>query len=419
MIIVASQRGGAVAHGKHILNTRDNDHISVHEVRGYMAGDVMGALKEDQAIARGTKCKQHIYTASFNPPEDQMVSTDIFIQTIDGYEKHMKLAGQPRVIVFHEKEGRRHAHVSWSRIDRSTMTAKQMSHYKTRSKDYSRSLFLQRGWRMPEGLARDGRGNPQNYTLAEWQQAKRAGHNAKELKANIQDAWALSDNRASFVQALKGRGFYLARGNKGIHMAVTYDGHAVSIARQVKKPKKEIVSKLDDPTELRSIEETKAQIARDMMPVIKRHMNTHERKASAAVKALEQKRQALKENQIAVREKQKQVHALRWQQETQQRSERFRKGFKGLWDRLSGKHAALKKQNEQETLKAYERDKHEREAMIQKQIQERQKLQEQIRQERQRQAKERLTLYRDIERYKRLMPQHNQTHNKNRMEHDR
>lgn len=418
MIIVASQRGGATAHGKHILNTQENDHVSIYEVRGYMAGDVMGALKEDQAIARGTKCKQHLYAASFNPPDCETVNTDTFIQTIDGYEKHMKLIGQPRIIVFHEKEGRRHAHVSWSRIDRETMTAKQMSHYKTRSKDYARSVFLEHDWRMPEGLARNGRGNPQNYTLEEWQQAKRAGHNAKELKANIQDAWAMSDSKASFEQALKERGFYLARGDKAIHMAVTYDGHAISIARQIKKTKKEVVAKLGDPNDLRTIDQTKEQIAKDITSVIKRHMDTHERKATATAQKLANERLAMKNAQTKAREVQKQAQEARWQREVQIRSDRFRKGFKGLWDRLSGKHAALKKQNERETLQAHERDKREREATIQQQMQERHKLQEKVREERQRQAKQHLELYRDIERYKRMMPRYNQqqTHT---VEHDR
>lgn len=33
-------------------------------------------------------------------------------------------------MVFHEKEGRRHARAVWSRIDAETMTAKQLSFFK-------------------------------------------------------------------------------------------------------------------------------------------------------------------------------------------------------------------------------------------------------------------------------------------------
>ncbi|MDG1286343.1 MAG: 5-histidylcysteine sulfoxide synthase [Rickettsiales bacterium] len=38
-----------------------------------------------------------------------------------------------------------------------------------------------------------------NYTLAEWQQAKRVGKEARDVKADLQDAWAISDSKAAFT----------------------------------------------------------------------------------------------------------------------------------------------------------------------------------------------------------------------------
>jgi hypothetical protein len=40
-----------------------------------------------------------------------------FEAAIDMAEQRLGLDGHPRAIVFHEKEGRRHAHAVWSRID--------------------------------------------------------------------------------------------------------------------------------------------------------------------------------------------------------------------------------------------------------------------------------------------------------------
>jgi hypothetical protein len=45
----------------------------------------------------------------------------------DEVERVLGLEGQPRAIVFHEKEGRRHAHVVWSRIDARAMRADSTS----------------------------------------------------------------------------------------------------------------------------------------------------------------------------------------------------------------------------------------------------------------------------------------------------
>ena len=53
---------------------------------------------------------------SLNPPETESVPIEIFEQAIDAIEKKLGFEGQPRAIVFHEKEGRRHAHCVWSRI---------------------------------------------------------------------------------------------------------------------------------------------------------------------------------------------------------------------------------------------------------------------------------------------------------------
>jgi hypothetical protein len=58
------------------------------------------------------------------------------------------LTDQPRVIVFHEKEGRRHAHCVWSRIDADNMKAINLPHYN----DISKQLYLQHSWTLPQGF---------------------------------------------------------------------------------------------------------------------------------------------------------------------------------------------------------------------------------------------------------------------------
>src|SRR3546814_13590117 len=104
------------------------------------------------------------------------------------------MKGQPRMIVFHEKEGRRHAHAVWSRIDADTMTAQPLPFFKTKLRDIAKELYLENGWKMPEGFRDSSLRDPRNFTLDEWQQAKRAGLNAKQIKAHIKACWGMRSN---------------------------------------------------------------------------------------------------------------------------------------------------------------------------------------------------------------------------------
>ena len=76
MILVGSQRGGAPQLAAHLMNDRDNDHVAVHELRGFVAGDLRGALDEAQAIAKGTRCKQFLFSLSVNPPKNAEISIE-------------------------------------------------------------------------------------------------------------------------------------------------------------------------------------------------------------------------------------------------------------------------------------------------------------------------------------------------------
>jgi hypothetical protein len=92
------------------------------------------------------------------------------------------------------------------------MKAVQHSFTKRKLQDLGRELYLEHGWRMPRGFVRSEETNPRNYSLAEWQQAKRAGKDPDRLKAMFQDCWAISDSQGSFAHALRELGYILARG---------------------------------------------------------------------------------------------------------------------------------------------------------------------------------------------------------------
>ena len=189
MILKGSQRGSGQNLAVHLMRTDDNEHVSLHELRGFASDNLKDAFKEVEAVSRGTRCRQYLFSLSLSPPEQARVSVAQFEQAIDRVESKLGLEGQSRVIVFHEKEGRRHAHCVWSRIDAETMTARQMSFYKNKLSNLSRDLYLEHGWQMPRGIAVAGARDPTNFTLAEWQQAKRQGIDPRWLKSTLQACW--------------------------------------------------------------------------------------------------------------------------------------------------------------------------------------------------------------------------------------
>ncbi|MEP3346294.1 MAG: relaxase/mobilization nuclease domain-containing protein [Litoreibacter sp.] len=182
MILKGSQRAGASALADHLMNERGNDHVSVLELRGFVANDLHGALSEALAISKATQCKQFMFSLSLSPPQDHIATEADFMDAADRSEDKLGLNGQPRAIVIHEKDGRRHAHVVWSRIDGDEMKAINLPHFKTKLRDLSRDLFLDHGWVLPNGLANYGNKSPLNFTLEEWQQAKRQGIDPREIK---------------------------------------------------------------------------------------------------------------------------------------------------------------------------------------------------------------------------------------------
>ncbi|MEM1050896.1 MAG: relaxase [Pseudomonadota bacterium] len=375
MILVGNSRGGARDLAQHLMK-EENDHVQVHELCGFISHDLDGAFQEAYAVSRATKCKQFLFSLSLNPPADAQVSTEDFERAIDQSEKRLGLEGQPRAIVFHEKEGRRHAHAVWSRIDADTLTARQMSFHKMKLQEVSRELYREHGWRMPEGLADRSKSDPRNYTLTEWQHAKRVGKEAGQIKEAFQDAWAISDNRASFEHALKERGFWLAKGSRSAFVAIDYHGEIYSVPKQAKVKAKAVRDRLGDEDKLPSLAKAKETMAREMDAMISRLHDERYEKAAALKAEHNQRKQAMINKQRRERGEQDRLRIEREQRERSERQARFRKGLAGLWDRLRGERNRIAERNRLEAMQSQQRHKTERDVLIFRQLSERRALNE-------------------------------------------
>jgi hypothetical protein len=245
MILKGNSRAYGQELARHLLNAEDNEHIHVHEMRGFMTDDLFGAFKEVEAISSGTKCQQYLFSLSLSPPQTESVSVEVFEREIANIEKRLGLSGQPRAIVFHEKKGRRHAHCVWSRIDAARMRAINLSHYKYKLRDISRELYHKYDWEMPAGLRNRQDRDPFNYSHVEASQAKRQKRDPAELKAMFRKCWDNSDSQKAFAAALLQNGFCLSRGDRRGFVAVDAHGEVYSLSRWCAVKTKILRARLD------------------------------------------------------------------------------------------------------------------------------------------------------------------------------
>lgn len=375
MILVGNPRGGGRDLAQHLMKT-DNERVEVAQLRGFIADDLDGAFRETYAVSRGTRCQQYLFSLSLNPPKDARVYNEAFFRAADQAEAKLGLSGQPRALVFHEKRGddgqvRRHAHAVWSRINVEDMKAIPLPHSKRKLQDVARELYLEHGWTMPRGLAVSGERDPRNFTLEQWQQAKRAGVDVREVKTAFQDAWAISDTQAAFAHALKERGYWLARGDKRGHVAIDHRGEIYAVSKWADVRTKAVRERLGEPDNLPSVSETKIEIARAMqtkMQDFQREVaEREEREKAEAAKA----RETLKVRQHAERQAQYEASRLRAQADTHERKSRLRTGLAGLWDRLRGERKRTLERNALEAESAQRRDKEARERLTETQMSQR------------------------------------------------
>jgi hypothetical protein len=373
MMLVGNQRGGARDLAVHLMKA-ENEHIELYELRGFAAQSLPGALNEAHALSRGTKCRQFLYSLSVNPPETARVSTTDFIKAIDRAEKALGLEGQSRAIVFHEKKGRRHAHAVWSRIKVDTMTAVPLPFTKRKLVELTRDLFVEHGWSMPAGLIDPAQRDPRNFTLTEWQQAKRQGKDPRTIKTALQDAWATSDSPTALKAALVERGYMLARGDRRAFVVIDHNLEIYALHTQLGLKIRDVRERLGKGETLPSVDETKAHMARDMENALDRIAGDVAQRQDKARSNFETRRHTLVERQRMQRSALKKRHAERQALENKLRQSRFRKGISGLWDRLRGEHQKTASLNAREAQNAAQRDRAELDRLIFHQLAERQRL---------------------------------------------
>jgi hypothetical protein len=206
-------------------------------------------------------------------------------------------------------------------------------------------------------------------------------------------------NLASFEQALKEHGFLLARGDRRGFVVLDYQGEIYSLSRYAGVKVEEMEARLGKRDLLPSVDQVKERLAEGMTRKLQAFIKEAQREAKQRYAMLDFRRTQMVARHRAERDNLSKRHEQRWLVETNERAKRLPRGFTGLWRRLTGEYARIKKLNERELVAAWHRDRGETDSLIIKQLEERQTLQADIKRQRARAQDELMRLRRDIMSY--------------------
>lgn len=236
MIIKGGSRAGASDLAAHLQRVDTNERMEILGIRGTVARELEGALREMEAVSSGTRCKNPLYHASINVPIHERLGIDGWERAVDRLEEELGLTGQPRAVVMHEKLGREHVHVVWGRVRTDTLVAVADSHNYRKHELVARELEREFGHERVQGAhaERDGVPRPdRTLSHAEHQIAERTGVDPKAVKAEITALWQAADGAEAFLSELEAAGYRPALGGRRQYVVLDHAGTVHSLSRRI------------------------------------------------------------------------------------------------------------------------------------------------------------------------------------------
>lgn len=236
MIINGSSRSNGSFFARHLMRADHNERVTVVEIRGLAAETIGDAFREMKAIACGTRCTNYFYHANLNTREDEHLTAEQWAQAADRLERELGLLDQARFVVEHEKAGRTHRHIVWSRIDVDSMTAISDSLTYPKHERVARELEAAFGHEPVDSVLVKDRQTPRpERNPRDWEgfRGQDSQLDPKAIKAEVTALWQRADSGAAFAAALEDQGYVLVRGDRRDFCIVDRAGDEHSLARRI------------------------------------------------------------------------------------------------------------------------------------------------------------------------------------------
>lgn len=237
MIINGGSRRNARFFAQHLNKAEEHEHITVCEIRNLAARNIADALREMEAIAIGSQCKNFFYHANINPSHDETLTAEQWRITVDTLEKNLGLSGHARFIVEHRKKGRTHRHVIWLRINVYTMRAVKMTDDYEKHQATARQLETEFGLRaVPSTLGTARPDGPRPFRRAKpWEtfRGHSTGIDPHLMKREITTLYQESMDAPAFAARLAAGGYGLVRGSRQGLCVVDKVGQLHSLPRRI------------------------------------------------------------------------------------------------------------------------------------------------------------------------------------------
>ena len=217
--------------------SKGNEQVRVLEVLGVPTDDVTEALIEMDEIADAARAsRKNLYHAQINPEGHYDMTDEQWVRAVDVLAEELGLAGQPRVIVLHVKNGRAHAHVAFQRTDPETLNLISDSWNYIAHERASRRLEMEFGHKLVQGVhigaQKIRRDQADTYPLFEDQRAVTSRLTRAERKDQITTLYRQSDSAKAFISALQPQ-YTLAQGDKRGFVLVARDDKVYGLSRYI------------------------------------------------------------------------------------------------------------------------------------------------------------------------------------------
>jgi hypothetical protein len=91
VILKAKERGDAPQLARYLLDQRDNEHVELHEVRGFISDDLIDAFGEAMPSRKGRAAELYVLD-ELQPARRREVSIEAFEKAIDQVEEKARSA---------------------------------------------------------------------------------------------------------------------------------------------------------------------------------------------------------------------------------------------------------------------------------------------------------------------------------------